>query len=322
MELNNFDDIIKNSKKIMIISHVNPDGDTLGSMCALYQAIYLRHKIKPDMHVLSNIPSNYTFLPFIQNAKRNFDKSLLYDLVITVDVASKERLCDSTIFFDKAKTTVNFDHHKTNNGFGDYSLIMPTASSTGEVLFKFFKDNNWKIDYDMAVCLYVAIMTDTGNFRFENTTSDTFRIAGDLMDLGINPNSLYKKCYETKSKDLVMFQNYCVNKAVFSEDKKIVYTTVYKKDLEKFHGGDDFTDGISETLRSIDTTDVSFVVKEVDSKTSKISMRSKKTDVAKICAIFNGGGHTFAAGCTIKNDVETSVKKLLNEIEKETKKSA
>ena len=317
MELNNFDDIIKNSKKIMIISHVNPDGDTLGSMCALYEAIYLRHKIKSDMLVLSNVPGNYTFLPNIGNANRNYDKSLVYDLVITVDVASKERLCDSVVFFDKAKTTVNIDHHKTNNGFGDYTLICPDASSTGEVLFGFFKKNNWEISYDMAVCLYVAIMTDTGNFRFENTTSNALWSAGDLLDLGISPNILYKKCYETKSKNLVMFQNYCVDKAVFSDDQKIVYTTVYKKDLEKFKGGEDFTDGISETLRSIETTDVAFVVKEVDSKTSKVSMRSKKTDVAKICALFNGGGHTYAAGCTIKSDVKSAVKKLLTEIEKE-----
>ena len=319
MELTNFDDIIKSSKKIMIISHVNPDGDTLGSMCALAHAIYLRHKIKPDMQILSKIPSNYEFLPGIINAKRNYDKSLVYDLVITVDVASKERLCDSIIFFDKAKTTVNIDHHKTNDGFGDYSLIVPDASSTGEVLHYFFKKNNWEIDYDIAVCLYVAVMTDTGGFRFENTTADTFRAAADLMAYGISPNILYKKCYETKSKNLVQFQNYCVDKAVFSEDEKIVYTTVFKKDLERFKGGDDFTDGISETLRSIDKTDVAFVVKEVDSKTSKVSMRSKKTDVAKICGAFNGGGHTFAAGCTIKSDVKTAVKKLLVEIEKENK---
>jgi len=316
MELTNFDDIIKNSKKIMIISHVNPDGDTLGSMCALSHAIYMRHKIKPDMQVLSNIPSNYEFLPGISNAKRNYDKSLVYDLVISVDVASKERLCDATVFFDKAKVTVNFDHHKTNNGFGDYSLIVPDASSTGEVLYYFFKENNWEIDYDTAVCLYVAIMTDTGGFRFENTTSSSFRAAADLLEVGINPNILYKKCYETKSKNLVQFQNYCVDKAVFSEDESIVYTTVFKKDLERFKGGDDFTDGISETLRSIDKTDIAFVVKEVDAKTSKVSMRSKKTDVAKICSIFNGGGHTFAAGCTIKSDVKTAVKKLLAEIEK------
>lgn len=310
----NLDDIIKSSKKILLLSHVNPDGDTLGSMCAMYSMIYNRFKIKVDMNVVSNIPFNYKFLPNIGLAERYFDQSLVYDLVITLDVAAIDRVRDSKIFFDKAKVTVNIDHHKTNPKFGDYQLIEPEASSTGEVLYNYFKKNGWKLDKDSAVCLYTAIMTDTGNFRFENTTANVFRAVADLVEAGANPNLLYKYCYETKSKNLVMFQNYCVNKAEFLNDNKIAYTTVYKKDLEKFSAGDDYTDGIAETLRAIDTTEVSFVVKEVDSKTTKVSMRSKHLDVAKICTEFGGGGHTFAAGCTIKASVKDSVEKLLKEI--------
>ena len=157
-------------------------------------------------------------------------------------------------------------------------------------------------------------MTDTGNFRFENTSPQTLRAAADLIEIGANPNKLYKLCYESKTKNLVLFQNHCVNKAEFINDNKIAYTTVYKKDLERFSAGDDYTDGIAETLRAIDTTEVSFVVKEVDNKTTKVSMRSKHIDVAKICEKFNGGGHTFAAGCTIKADINESIKKLLKEI--------
>ena len=111
-----------------------------------------------------------------------------------------------------------------------------------------------------------------------------------------------------------MFQNYCINKAEFIEDNKIAYTTVYKKDLEKFSAGDDYTDGIAETLRAIESTEVSFVVKEVESKITKVSMRSKHIDVAKICEGFGGGGHTYAAGCTIKSSVQDSIKKILKEI--------
>lgn len=310
----NLDDIIKNSKKILLLSHVNPDGDTLGSMCAMYSMILKRFKKKADMSVVSNIPFNYKFLPNIDLAQRYYDDSLVYDLVITLDVAAIDRTRDAKIFFDKAKCTVNIDHHKTNPKFGDYQIINPEASSTGEVLFDYFKSNDWEITEEAAICLYVAIMTDTGNFRFENTSPNTFRAAAELVEKGANPNILYKKCYESKTKNLVMFQNYCVNKAEFIEDNKIAYTTVYKKDLEKFSAGDDYTDGIAETLRAIDTTEVSFVVKEVDSKITKVSMRSKHVDVAKICEIFGGGGHTFAAGCTIKASVQDSVKKLLKEI--------
>lgn len=310
----NLDDIIKNSKKILLLSHVNPDGDTLGSMCAMYSMIYHRFKIKADMSVVSNIPFNYKFLPNINLAERYFDSSLVYDLVITLDVAAIDRVRDSKIFFDKAKCTVNIDHHKTNPGFADYNIIEPESSSCGEVLYNYFKNNGWEITEEAADCLYVAIMTDTGNFRFENTSAKVFRTAAELVDKGVNPNILYKKCYETKTKNLVMFQNYCVNKAEFISDNRIVYTTVYKKDLEKFSAGDDYTDGIAETLRAIDSTEVAFVVKEVDSKTTKVSMRSKHTDVAEVCSKFGGGGHTYAAGCTIKASVKDSIEKLLKEI--------
>ena len=293
---------------------MNPDGDTLGSMCAMYSMIYNRFKKKADMNVVSNIPFNYKFLPNVNLAQRYFDKSLVYDLVISLDVASIERVLDSQILFDRAKCTVNIDHHKTNPKFGDFQIIEPNASSCGEVLYNYFKANDWKIDKDSAICLYTAIMTDTGNFRFENTSANVFRAAAELVELGANPNYIYKQCYETKTKNFVLFQNYCVNKAVFLNDNKIAYTTVYKKDLEKFSAGDDYTDGIAETLRAIDSTDVAFVAKEVDSKFTKISMRSKKIDVAEICAKFGGGGHTFAAGCTIKSSVDEAVKKLLKEI--------
>jgi len=310
----NLDNIIKSSKKILLISHVNPDGDTLGSMCAMYSMIYNRFKIKADMNIVSNIPFNYKFLPNINLAERYYDQSLVYDLVITLDVAAIDRVRDSKIFFDKAKCRVNIDHHKTNPKFGDYNLIEAETSSCGEVLYNFFKKNNWEITEDAAKCLYVAIMTDTGNFRFENTSPATFRAVAELVEKGANPNQLYKACYESKTKNFVMFQNYCVNKAEFINDNKIAYTTVYKKDLEKFSAGDDYTDGIAETLRAIDSTEVSFVVKEVDTKLTKVSMRSKKLDVAKICELFGGGGHTFAAGCTIKASVKDSIEKLLREI--------
>ena len=293
---------------------MNPDGDTLGSMCAMYSMIYNRYKIKADMNIVSNIPYNYKFLPNLDLAQRYYDKSLVYDLAITLDVAAIDRILDSKILFDKAKCTVNIDHHKTNPGFGDYQIIEPEASSCGEVLYNYFKNNKWNIDKDSAICLYTAIMTDTGNFKFENTTSNVFRIVADLVDKGANPNYLYKKCYETKTKNFVLFQNYCVNKAIFENNNEIVYTTVYKKDLEKFSAGDDYTDGIAETLRAIDTTEIAFVAKEVDTKLTTISMRSKKTDVGEICSKFGGGGHTYAAGCTIKLSIDDAIKMVLKEI--------
>ena len=308
---------IQSAKKILIISHVNPDGDALGSTCGLYSAIYHNLKKRCDICTLTYVSPIYNFLPNIEHAKHSFDTSIVYDLVITVDVAAIDRISDMKPLFDRAKMTVNIDHHKTNNNFGDLNYVLPEASSAGEVLYKLFKLWDWKIDLDTAECIYTAILTDTGGFRFDNTSSDVFMIASELVKIGVNPNKIYTYCYELKSKNYIMFQNYCIQKAVFSDDNKIAYTTVYKKDLEKFHAKDDYTEGLAESLRAIDTTDIAFIVKEVEpNKTSKISMRSKLYDVAQICSHFGGGGHSRAAGCTIKSGVESAVKKVLDVIKK------
>ncbi len=318
MDCSKLNDIIKSSKNILITSHVNPDGDTLGSMCGLYSAILEKFKKKCDMIAISKIPDVYSYLPHLSEVKsvEDVDKSREYDLVINVDVASIERICDAQILFEKSKFTVNIDHHKTNNSYADLNFINADASSTGEVLLNCFQNMDWKINLDTAICLYTAILTDTGSFRFDNTKPSTFEAASKLVEIGVNPSDIYKKVYESDSKTLVMFQSHCISKAKFLEDDKIAYTLVYKKDMEKFSAGDDCMEGLTEKLRAIVTTRVAFVAKEMKSGGTKISMRSKFADVAEICEVFGGGGHKFAAGCTIKAPVEEAAKKIINEIKK------
>lgn len=318
MDYSKLNDIIKSSKNILIISHVNPDGDTLGSMCGLYCAILDNFKKKCDMVAISKIPDVYSYLPHLSEVKNvdDLDKSREYDLVINVDVAALDRACDAKILFEKAKFTVNIDHHKTNIAYGNLNFINPDASSTGEVLFDCFENMNWKVNLDCAICLYTAILTDTGSFRFDNTKPSTFEVASKLVEIGVQPSDIYKKVYESDSKTLVMFQAHCISKAKFLEDDKIAYTLVYKKDMEKFSAGDDCMEGLTEKLRAIVTTRIAFVAKEMKSGGTKISMRSKFADVAEICSVFGGGGHKFAAGCTIKAPVEDAAQKVLEEIKK------
>lgn len=318
MDYSKLNDIIKSSKNILIISHINPDGDTLGSMCGLYSAILDNYKKKCDMMSISKIPDVYSFLPHLNEVKNieDYDKSREYDLVINVDVASLDRICDAKTLFDKAKFRVNIDHHKTNNAYGDLNFINPDASSTGEVLFNCFSEMGWRVNLDAAICLYTAILTDTGSFRFDNTKPLTFDTAGKLVEIGVQPSDIYKKVYESDSKTLVMFQAHCISKAKFLDNDKIAYTIVYKKDMEKFSAGDDCMEGLTEKLRAIVTTRIAFVAKEMKNGGTKVSMRSKFADVAEICEIFGGGGHKFAAGCTIKAPVEEAARKVLEEISK------
>ena len=318
MEVLHLNDIIKSSKNILITSHVNPDGDTLGSMCGMYELIKTNFKKKSDMLIVSKLPDKYTFIPNVKLAKHieEIDKSREYDLVINVDIAAIDRICDGKILFEKAKHTVNIDHHKTNNSYAELNFVEGDASSTSEVIYAIAKDLNWEINRDTAVCLYVGILTDTGSFRFSNTTPRAMEFAAEMLKSGINPQEMFQHCYETYTKGMALCQAYCVDKAVFLDDDKIVYTTVYKKDMEKFNTDEEFAEGLTERLRAITSTCVAFVAKEMKNGGCKISMRSKLIDVAEICGIFGGGGHKFAAGCTMKSNVEESVKKILAEIRK------
>lgn len=313
-----FNDTIKSAKNILILSHINPDGDTLGSMCGLYCAILKNHKKKCDMAVMSKIPDVYLYMPHISDIKNidEIDKSREYDLVINVDIASIERACEGKTLFEKAKNTINIDHHKTNNAYAKLNYINADASSTGEILFGMFKNLKWEIDLDCAICLYTAILTDTGSFRFDNTKPTTFECASKLVEIGVNPSDMYKKVYESDSKTLVTFQSYCISKAKFLDNDKIAYTTVYKKDMERFSANDECMEGLTEKLRAIVSTQIAFVAKEMKSGGTKFSMRSKSADVAEICEVFGGGGHKFAAGCTIKASLEDAVNLILKEIQK------
>ena len=320
MTIEQLDSSIKNSKNILLVSHINPDGDTLGAMCGMFSLIYKNYKKKCDMVVTSKVPSVYEFIPNIANAKNisEYDLSREYDLVINLDVASVDRCSDARVLFEKAKCTANIDHHETNPNYAQINIVEPYASATGEVIFGIAQKLNWDIPKDAAECLYVAIMTDTGCFKFSNTTPRAMNFCSKLLELGVNSSDLYQKCYESNSKDMVLFQSYCISKAQFVENDSIAYAFVYKKDLEKFnYNGDDFTEGLTEKLRAIKTTEIAFVVKELNASASKISMRSRSKDIAKICSAFGGGGHKLAAGAVVKANPQECAKLVIDEIKKQ-----
>ena len=309
--------IIKNSDKILIVTHVNPDGDCIGSALALKLIIEKEFNKKVQPVINGKVPEIYRFLPSVGEFKTVSELTQTgYDTVISVDCASKDRITDAVPLFDNAKETINIDHHKTNPLFGKYNYVLENASSTGEVLCKIIKEGKINIDKDIANCLYVAILTDTGGFRFDNTKADTFLAVADLMEYGINPSLLYKCCYEAKPLAMVKLSASAVSKATFLHDGKIAYTVITLEDMKKNKALNEHTDGIAELLRQVNSVEISFVVKETEQGYSKVSLRSKNADVTKIASLFDGGGHSKAAGCTIKKPYQTAVNKLLEASEK------
>lgn len=317
---------IERANKVLIISHVNPDGDTLGSMCALKLMIGDKADMLIQTRPGQEIPEIYEFLPHIKEAKSLRNVEDIYDLVIAVDVASIERMVlkGRDIFSNAnasaSKISINIDHHRTNPAFGKINLIKPEVSSCGELLYDLFVAWGTKITKEMADCLYVALMTDTGGFRYSNTTQKTLKIASSLIELGADCADLAQKVYDSKSKAMVMFQAYCVSNTVFLESDKIAYTVIKNADMEKFGAKHEHTEGICETIRSIKTVEVACVVKENDSLaggvTTKVSLRTKNIDAIKIVEKFKGGGHPRSAGCNINKSVDTAVELLIEQIQK------
>jgi len=309
---------IESSENIIIFSHVNPDGDTLGSMIGLSKLIELNFNKTPKTVIIGKTPDTYSFVKSIDKCTNNteIDKSFKYDLAIAVDVAAKDRMVDMQEVYFNAKVTANIDHHITNNGYGQINIIDGNASSTGEVLYGIAKELSWKINSEIAELLYIAILTDTGGFRFENTSPKVFNYAAELTEAGANPTELYRKCYESKPKAMALLNAFAIQTAVFKENDKIAYSIITKEDMKRLNAKGDYTEGISEALRQISSTEVSMLLKEAENQTTKVSLRSKNIDVAKIAEAFGGGGHRYAAGCTIQKPPKIAVEKLLELIKK------
>ena len=166
-------------------------------------------------------------------------------------------------------------------------------------------------------CLYTSLMTDTGCFKYDNTTPEAFILASELVGYGVSPNKEYRACYETKPQAMVQFQAYVVSNAVFYDNGKIAFAKITRSDMSKFNATDDYTEGIVEVLRTSKNVEIAAILKETKDGYTKVSLRSKTIDLIPIVIEFGGGGHTFAAGCTIKKPIAVAFDKLLRRVQNE-----
>ena len=310
---------IANAESIVVFSHVNPDGDTLGSNLAISLMIEKYFNKKVDSVFVGKLPNIYSYLPDFERFidVQNIDKNKQYDLAIAVDVASKDRMVFGTQIFDNAKSKANIDHHKTNIGYADVNIVDGDAACVGIILYKIFKAWDLEIPKDVARCIYTSLLTDTGGFKYENTTPETFMLAAELVRLGVSPTYEFRACYETKPQSMVQFQAYVVSNTVFYNSGKIAFSKITRSDMSKFNATDDYTEGIVEVLRTSKNVEIAAILKETKEGYTKVSLRSKTLDVTPIVMDFGGGGHTFAAGCTIKKPIAIAFDKLLKRVQSE-----
>ncbi|MCD7780013.1 MAG: bifunctional oligoribonuclease/PAP phosphatase NrnA [Candidatus Gastranaerophilales bacterium] len=310
---------IEQAESIIVFSHVSPDGDTLGSNLAISLMIEKYFNKKAESVYIGALPSLYSYLPDFTRFKdvQTIDKNKKYDLAIAVDVASKDRMVYGMSIFDNAGYRVNIDHHKTNNAYGDLNIIDGNAACVGVILYKIFKDWDFEIPKDVARCIYTSLLTDTGGFKYENTTPETFMLAAELVKLGVSPTYEFRACYETKPQSMVQFQAYIVTNSMFYNSGKIAFSKITRSDMSKFNATEDFTEGIVEVLRTSKNVEIAALLKETKEGYTKVSLRSKTVNLIPIVIDFGGGGHTFAAGCTIKKPIAIAFDKLLKRVQSE-----
>lgn len=322
--ISEFKSTLQSAKSVVVISHIGPDGDTLGSMLALGEMMsQISSAEKVDLIISGRVPDVYKFLPGIANAKTIDNPTLYqsYDVAVTVDCASADRLGDSINLFRNAKKTINLDHHISNTEFADLNIVFSDCAATGQVLFRIAEELGININEHAAKTMYTAILTDTGGFRFENTSAEVLNVCAKLIAIGVNPTAIYKECYETKPLAMIRLQAAALSSLVQVENGRIAYASVSRELMDTFKASDDHVDGISEALRQIQNVEVGIVFKETPKKATKVSFRSSGPDVCEIAKYFGGGGHKLAAGCTVDQSIADTINAVLPIVKKRLNKS-
>lgn len=299
------------AKHIALTVHVHPDGDALGSMLAMYEALRLQGK-DVVMVVDDVIPQKYTFLRYVEDIKSveaiTPEMAKSFDLLLVLDASTFERigkvgaLISAPIF--------NIDHHISNTKFASYLYLRSDFAATGEIVMCLLEEWQWQVTKTMAEALYMAIATDCGFFRFSNTTPHTLTMAARCVAYGALPSRV-SEAVEVTTQERLEVTRKALAQVSFHQDGKVACLAL-DMDLMALVGDD--TDGYVDLIRNVDTVDIAILLKAMGSEKTRVSLRSKKTDVNAVAAHFGGGGHVRAAGCTISLGIEKAKEALLQVI--------
>ena len=297
----------------LVVMHVRPDGDTVGSCAAL---MYIFHKLgKAPLWACSDpIPERLEFLlsSYREAYRYEYDSST----VVTVDVPTKEQIGDLYDFMPRVSLMI--DHHEVGVPFAD-NFIISGASSAGEVVMQIVEVlvEMGKITLDPALAypLYAAISSDTGCFRYSNATPDTMRRGASLIEVGIDAEEINHKLFNSKSQRQIRAEGFVSEKIETKYSGRVAYATVTRRERDRLGVLMEHLETAIDVVRSVEMVEISFVIKETDKGEFKASLRSTGADVAAICARFGGGGHVKAAGCTIPaRSIDEAARKLLREL--------
>ena len=308
-------EVIRRHKTFLITTHENPDWDALCS--ELGMAIYLR-ALGKKVYIINDekLPARYAFLPGAKAIGHYaVKKDILCEAAIVLDCGELRRTGKVVNLIRGGVIVVNMDHHVTNDFFGDFNVVDPQASSTAEMLYTFLRRVRHPLTKELALNLYAGIMTDTGSFRFENTSAYTHRVISELMKFGFSVTDVYQKTYESiPLSDLKGFAGLVSRFRVLFRGR-VVYLDLPQRIVSKFSEDFDLRDAIFKFLRLMKGAEVFIIFTEIDRHTTRVNLRSSSTvDVARLAQYFNGGGHTRASGCTVEGSIPHAREKMIKQI--------
>lgn len=316
---------IKNNKKFLITAHVNLEGDSLGSQLAMKELLIGMGK---SAFILDSdpVPEHYRFLPKAGEVSNRLDNAEDFDAAVVLDCPTLKRTGKvKDIISKSSKLVINIDHHISNEKFGGINWVDSHASSAGEMVYRLFKEAGVKLTKEVALSLYIAILTDTGSFNYDNTSRVTHEIAGELLGYGLDPALVSESVYERRSVEDIKLLGLVLATLKVNKEGTVAHLEVTKEMLEKTGADIAKSEGLINFARSIDKVKVAALFKEdiKDKNKINVSFRAKGNgdiiDVNKIAAIFGGGGHMKASGCVIMGSLEEAKSKVLAKVEEALK---
>jgi len=307
---------IAEADSIALACHVGPDGDALGSMLGLaIAAVNAGKEVVVSFGSPFSVPPSLSFLPAgLLVPPQDFPDAP--ELMVVLDAGSADRLGDLGSNASDAGTLIVIDHHVTNEGFGDLSIVDPAAAATGELVYEILRTLDWKITPEIALCLHTALVTDTGRFSYSNTTPRTLRIAADLVESGSEPSVIGRYVYEEEPFGYLKVVAVAMDRAVLDRELGVVYTWIGHQDLGAIGLDWGETENVIDLLRLAVEADTAVLAKVHDDGRVKVSLRSRgSTDVGSLAAAMGGGGHRLAAGLTVEGPVEAVLERVLGAVE-------
>lgn len=318
----NIEKTIRNYDKWLIVSHVNPDGDALGSTLAVHE-MCKQWGIESVCLNQSPIPEKYTFLPSVQEINHPDELTEQYSHVITVDSADWERIGEkSASCVQQNAVIINIDHHNTNDHYGEYNAIQTKAAATAQIIYEWVESSttiSW--NKELATVVYTGILDDTGGFRYSNTTPEIMSYAAQLMEYGALAHQIADQVLETMTIKSLSLLQLALSSLQCSEDGRIAWMYINHRDVMRLQASDADLDGIVNYARNIRGVDVGLMFREMKPDDVKISLRSRvETDVSKVASHFNGGGHIHAAGCSVHGSLSDVIQRVVEQVQIERRR--